>query len=352
MKSILSLGEYVKRLPKKKRELFLRLYSVNESIGILKIPEEMKPWVKKTFGSIEAVEKQRIMRVDNNITCDTALYNELRAKRPLDTQSTDDAKKVIKESKGGSFCNPLNHTPEDFFGRIKGKKSVTASNIAKYGAYHGLVIFNEHNPLKFTKKELEDHIDTAEKWMEKVYEKEPERKYPFMMWNCLWKAGASIVHGHMQIIMGRNKHYGMIERIKKFRDGYKKVFKSDYFEDLYQTHESVGLGFKDKDNKVLVHLTPRKEKEVIIIAKTLKHASETLYKTLKAYKQMGVTSFNVGIYLPPMDNSWDMPIIVRLVDRGSLTNKTTDIASMEIFAGATVVSSDPFKVIENLKKKF
>ncbi|MFH1589491.1 MAG: hypothetical protein ABIB43_02910 [archaeon] len=352
MRSILSLSEYVKRLPKKKREIFLRLFSISDSIGKSVVPEEMKPWITKTFGSVKAVETQKIVRIDNNITCVTALFNELRAKRPIDAKNKSNAKEVIKENKGKDFCNPLTHTTEDYFGRIKGKKSITASNVAKYGAFHGVIIFKEHDPLKFNAADVKDHLETAEKWIEKVHEKHPLRIYPFILWNCLWKAGASIVHGHMQVLIGRSKHYGEIERLRRFASGYGRVYGSDYFKDLYESHKSVGLGFEQKNNRIMAHLTPRKEKEVIIMAKTLNNASEALYKALNAYRKMGVESFNVGIYLQPLDGSWKMPVIIRIVDRGSLANNTTDIAGMELFAGASVVASDPYKVIEKIKKEF
>ncbi|NQU98203.1 hypothetical protein HQ533_01945 [Candidatus Woesearchaeota archaeon] len=352
MKSILSLPDYVRRLPEKKRELFLRLYYVNEDTGYLKVPKEMKKWVISRFGSVKAVEKQKVVRVDNNITCESALFNELRAMRPIESNNNGNTQKFIKEKKGGNFCKPNTNTARDVFGRVKGKNSTTGSNIAKYDSLHGLVIFKEHNPLKFKLKDVKNYLETAEKWIKKGYKKHPERKYPYIMWNCLWKAGASIVHGHMQMVLAKDKHYGTIEKLRRFAEGYKDVFNSDYYDDIYNSHKAVGLGFEKKSNKIIAHLTPAKEKEVIIFSKNLKNCSEALYRALKAYLAMGVESFNVGIYLQPLDNYWKMPVIARLVDRGSLSNNTTDIGGMEMFAGSMVVASDPYKVIEKVKKEF
>lgn len=352
MKSILSLAKYVKMLPKKKREIFLRLYSVSEDYGEMKIPKEMKPWVKKTFGSVKNVEKHKIIRVDNNITSESSLFNELRAKRPFDSNSNTDTKKIIKEHENGPFCKPLTGTPEDTFGRIKGKYSITSSNVAKYDSLHGLIIFKEHNPLKFTAADIRNYLETAQKWINKANKVHPENKFPFIMWNCLWKAGSSIVHGHFQLLLGKNKHYGDIERLRRFASGYSIVFNSDYFKDFYDAHRFVELAFEKKNNKIIAHLTPKKEKEAIIISKNLNNVSEALYRVLKAYKKMGVESFNMGIYMQPLDKSWEMPVIVRLVDRGSLSNNVADIGGMEMFAGTSVISSDPYKVIEKVKKEF
>ncbi|MBU0471696.1 MAG: hypothetical protein KKF89_03665 [Nanoarchaeota archaeon] len=351
MKSIVSLKTYVDNLSEKKKELFHKIFSVSEDTGFLTIPKEMKKWVISTFGSVKIVEKQKIIRVDNNITCETALFNELRAMRPLDIKKDYDTQQLIKEKKGGDFCNPKTRTACDVFGRIKGKWCITGSNIAKYESMHGLIIFNEHNPLKFSSVDIKDYLETANKWIRKVNKNDSERNYPYVMWNCLWKAGGSIVHGHMQMVVGKKKHYGSIERLRRLAEGYNDVFKTDYYEDLFQAHKMLGLGFEKKNVRIMAHLTPAKEKEVLIISNE-KNISEAIYKVLKAYLKMGVESFNVGLYLQPLDKSWEMPVIARIVDRGKLSSKSTDIAGMELFAGASVISSDPYIVLEKVKKEF
>jgi hypothetical protein len=66
---------------------------------------------------------------------------------------------------------------------------------------------------------------------------------------------------------------------------------------------------------------------------------------------LGVVSFNLVAYMPPLrpvPESWDgFPFIIRIVDRGPLANKTADFGAMELYA-SSVVSSDPFRVIEAL----
>ncbi len=172
------------------------------------------------------------------------------------------------------------------------------------------------------------------------------------MWNCLWKSGASIIHGHMQVLLAKNRHYGSIEKLRKFSLDYEKETGQNYFEEFINAHKAIGLGFESKKTAILAHLTPKKEKEVIIIGDNLKTVSEHIYKVLKAYKTMGVESFNVGVYLEPVDKSWKLPIIARIVDRGALFKKTVDIGAMELFAGTNIIGSDPYKIISEIKKKF
>jgi len=348
MKSIINISKTVEKLPKAKKKLFNTLFSVVEDTGRLRLPDEMKPWVKKTFKSLKAVERQKIIRIDNNITYESSLFNELRASRPVVKQDEEDILKMIN-SKQDPFDHPLTGTPQDFFGRIKGKHSITASNIAKYDTHHDLIIFNEHNPLKFSLNDIKDYLRTAETWIRTVHARRPKRKYPYIMWNCMWKAAASMIHGHMQAVIAKERHYGNIERLRMFSEVYKDLFKKDYFSDLYKAHKAVGLGFSHKKNKIFCSLTPVKDKEVLILSNSVRQSADSIHKVLKSYKKMGVQSFNVGIYLSPLDNSWKIPIIVRIIDRGKLSTKTTDFGGMEVFAGTSVVETDPYKVFKKIK---
>ena len=67
---------------------------------------------------------------------------------------------------------------------------------------------------------------------------------------------------------------------------------------------------------------------------------------------LGVQSFNLALFQRPIDvveEDWEgFPAIVRLVDRGDLHVRTTDVGCMELY-GSSVISSDPFAVIEAIR---
>ena len=69
---------------------------------------------------------------------------------------------------------------------------------------------------------------------------------------------------------------------------------------------------------------------------------------------LGVQAFNVGALLPPLRETpedWQgFPCVIRIVDRGPLGARTSDIGSMELFA-EPVVASDPFAVAAALKEQ-
>ena len=106
--------------------------------------------------------------------------------------------------------------------------------------------------------------------------------------------------------------------------------------------------------RVLASLTPTKEKETLVIAPAFDaDAADALYATLEVFRDtLGVQSFNAGALLPPLSETpedWrGFPCVIRVVDRGPLGMRTSDIGAMELFA-EPVVASDPFVVAEALR---
>jgi hypothetical protein len=371
------LGEYVKGLSENEKTVFYRIFDVQTVTGQLVVPESMRGWVESRFGGVCAVQTQRIVKITNLITLEGALFNPLRGARPLDVVSQEDVRAAIERTRGGPFCHPEEMTPEDVFsaeaakegaaGRVRGKYCITASNVAKYDGYHGLVIFDEHNPLCITRDRVRDYIATALRWAKAAHNADTDAKYFFLMWNCLWRGGASIVHGHMQMTLGRGMHYARVEHWRRQAMLYRLAHGTSYFDDLYQAHAALGLATQIGKTRVIASLTPVKEKEVLLISPTrwidnddFKDAISIVLQTFIG--SLGVQSFNLALFQRPIDvaetmRAWDgapgwedwdgFPAIVRVVDRGDLHARAADIGCMELYA-SSVISSDPFSVIASL----
>ncbi|MFZ2070477.1 MAG: hypothetical protein WAV32_02510 [Halobacteriota archaeon] len=338
---ITELGTMVELLSRDARERFYRVYAFEIRTGTLKIPAEMANWVNNRFGSVDRVENQRVVSLKNKFTGEHSLFNRLRIDRPVEAKSAFGLED-LKTKEDCLFCNPETQTPSDVFGRVKGKYCITGSNIAKYDSLHSLIIFKEHNPLVVKKEWIEDYLRTGERWFEEVTRAEKNELRKFFLWNCLWRSGASIIHGHIQLTASSSSmRYGKLEVVEKAVADYKKEYNTDYFEDLYTIHKSLGLAKENEGEKILFYLTPVKEKEIIVISKARRsnEMAGTIYKLLRGYLGMGVQSFNLAIF-----TLHDYHII-RLVDRGPLENRTSDIGAMELYA-ASVISSDPFKLTE------
>ena len=356
-RSVANIGETVQALPAASRELFTRILHVSVTKGQLVPCPSMNGWLEAQFGSIQTVTNQRITRITNRVTMEGSVFNALRSKRPNEVKGGPDLQETIRKKVGDPFCSPLDRTPEDGFGRVKGRYCTTASSVAKFEGLHGVVVFDEHSPLVFSEERVSDYIDTAVRWAQAAHETDERAIYPLFVWNCLWKGGASIIHGHAQIVLGRDMHYAKVEGLRRAAECYADTYDSDYFEDLYEVHEAVGLGFEHQKTRVLVHLTPIKEKEVLLISPDLDQGCKaSIYKVLRSFvHDMDVRSFNLAIFMRPMGErreEWSkFPVIVRVVDRGDPSNRTSDFGAMDLYGSSTIVS-DPFQVVASLRHSF
>lgn len=351
-----SFFKYLNKFSTKDREIFDRIYKVWETKGKLVPPKEMIPWIQSTFGDVEQVKEQTFVKITNIVTYEGAVFNELRTMRPIveDVNFTE-VHEQIESIQGGPFSNPETGTPADVFGRVKGQHSITAANVAKYDGMHGLIIFNDYNPLIFSRKKVRDYFDVAEKWFKRAHNTTPKAIYPLFTWNCLWRAAASVIHGHAQVALTEGQAYAKIEELRFLTHKYQETFRQNYFDDVYYVHEKLGLGFERGGVKLMSKITPVKEKEVLIISHQVdNNLADVVSDTLNAMKEkLAVASFNLSMILHPMEKTpevWDhMPIVVRIVDRGQLSRKTADIGAMEIYA-QSVIGSNPYTVIKELKR--
>jgi len=349
--TITELDTIVESLPSEEKTLFHRLFHFSTTTGYLQPPDTMRGWIEERFGSVEAVTSQKIVKITNLVTFEGALFNGLRAFRPIEFKEKLYVKHSIIDASDNH--DPLRHpetnTPEDIFGRVEGEHSITASNIAKYDGMHGLVIFHDYDPVSFSREKIIDYLDTGWRWAKKAHERNPSAKYYLFMWNCLQRGGASLLHGHAQVTLSTNMHYAKIEALRRAALNYQAEHGSNYFEDLYRVHHSLGCALEKEGIRVIAYLTPVKEKEVLLIAKECNLSlKERIYEALACFRdRMHVTAFNLVMIPPPLaetEESWEgFPVLVRIVDRGDPKITTCDIGSMELYA-SSVISSDPWEV--------
>ncbi len=358
MSSILDLEALIAGLPEATAAAARRIFAITASTATLEAPAEMVDWIVRAFGTLDAVRIQRIVRVTNLVTLEGALFNELRSRRPKDMSGVDDVRQAIAGSANDPFCHVDTGTPSDTFGHVRGRHGTAVSNVAKYDGWHGVLVFDEHDPLAPMSAEvLADHFQTARRWAEKGLAAESEARYYFLLWNALWRAGGSIVHGHMQMTLTKGMHYPKVEALRRQSLRYRSEHGADYFDDLWSVHEALGLGTTVGGARVLAYLAPVKEQEIIVLgdpggdettlAAGIAHALATL-------RGDGVTAHNLALYLSPLSGDgtdWSrFPPLARLVSRGEAGDRTSDIGAMELYA-ASVVATDPFRIGNALRTR-
>ncbi|GAB4114712.1 MAG: hypothetical protein Fur005_18500 [Roseiflexaceae bacterium] len=357
--TVLQIGDLLDRLAAEPRQIAERLFDVEIAQGRLVPTTEMIPWIERQFGDIDATCQQTIVRIQNRFTLESALFNPLRSRRPngaiTDSAALDQW--IAEELRHDIFADPLRDTPADLFGRIVGRYCVSASNIAKYDGWHGLVIPHEAHPLHFDEAQISDYLDVALRWIRAAQEHDPLARYPLITWNCLPKSGATIVHSHWQIAIARSMAYSRVELWRRAATHYHAETGRWYFADFAQLHQALGLLLDLKGLKGLhglIHLTPLRSRELILLADrsvdtpTLAQAIHACLRRL--VDDLGTRSLNMAIALPPLgDPQWQgFPILVRIGDRGAVLTSRNDIGAMELY-GTPVIAEDPFVVAQQLK---
>jgi hypothetical protein len=341
------------------RERADRLLDVRIVHGRTDPPPELEPWLVKTFGSVEAAREQTIVKITNRATLDATIFSPLRARRPVDGSThARDLAAEISATEDDPFCHPDTGTPADSFGRVRGTRVMTGANAALADAHHAVIVFDEHDPLGFDADLVADILATGRAWAERAGSDDPASVNYILIWNCLWRAGGSIVHGHAQALLGAGPHYERIERLRRDAAAYADRHGGDLVEELVAVHRSVELAIEMDDGvTLLANLTPRKERELVLVGsagmdETDPRFADALGRTLVAYRdRIGVRSFNLVLWRPPLttDHAWSqIPPIVHLVDRGDPFSRPSDIGAMELY-GTPIVGTDPYELIEALR---
>jgi hypothetical protein len=365
----LTIGELhplISALSPEARERVERLFRIDVAVGRNDPPTEMHDWLRKQFGSVEAVERQSIVRVTNRWSLDGSLISPLRGHRPVQDGDGQSWEELVEATRGDPFCNAEQQTPADTWGRIQGRYLVTGANAAMYDSHHGLMIFHEHDPLAFDPEQVVEMLRIGREWAERSRETDPDAVNYLLIWNCGPRAGGSVVHGHAQMLLGRGAHYPQVERLRRDAASYAAATGADYFPDLVACHRDLGLVISEADGvTVLSSLTPVKERELLVVGRPGMDERETAFAgavarlAVAARDELEMRAFNLALHLPPLAaadghdlEGWSrMGPVVHLVDRGDPGSTASDIGAMELY-GASVVGSDPFAIAEQLRAAF
>lgn len=317
-------------------------------------PAAMAGWLREHFGSVEAVREQTVVRLLDRVTLEGTVFAPLRSQRPIDGADETDERRLrdaIVATRGDPFCSPLESTPAAGWGRVSGGSAVSGANAAAYDAEHGVLVFSEHDPLAFDVESVSDLLALGRRWADAARaEAHPEADRYLFLWNCLWRAGGSIIHGHAQVLLGHGRHHARLERWRRDAAAYTAATGRGYLDDLVAIHRDLGLALTLPGATLLASLTPVKERELWLVADAGVDDASTAFReaagrTAVAYRDaLGVRSFNLALWRPPLGATWpELRPIIRLVDRGAPFVRPSDIGAMELFA-TPIVGSDPFEV--------
>jgi hypothetical protein len=378
MTRITDLPELVACLPAAQRARFERIFDVQLVQGECLIPDTMREWTVRRFGSVDDVQRQQIVRVTNSVTWEGAIFNPLRIKRPVLFHPGASPSGVVdvKIPDDDVFADPLRTTAADVFGRVRGQHCITTSNVARWDGQCSVLIFAEPDPFAFSRDHLRDYFRTALAWADRAHAADPEARHLVWMWNGGTAGGASIPHAHAQMGLGRYTPYAFVEGLRRAALRYRAEQGANYFDDLVAAHDDVGLGFALHGLRGFVNLAASRPKDTWIVGPAFDETlADALHDALRALiDRAGVRGFDVGVVMPPLypaaqkpadhpepvegdrlvserslwrrpswstENWAGFPVIARIVDRGRPDAVSSDLGAMDFFA-QRVIADDPF----------
>jgi hypothetical protein len=358
--TILELPRRIGQLAPEARRRVERIFRVDVAEGRTDPPAGMRPWLERQFGSVDAVERQSVVRVTNRWSLDGSLFSPLRARRPVQEGNGGDWREQVEATRGDPFCDPENRTPADTWGRVRGRHMITGANAAMYDAHHGVIVFAEHDPLSYGHEQVVELLHVGREWAERSRAEDPHAVSYLLIWNCGPRAGGSMVHGHAQALLGRGAHYPQVERLRRDAAAYASATGGDYLSDLVACHRDLGLMIAEADGvATFAALAPVKEREVLVVGtpgmdeRDPAFADAVARVAVAARDDLGIQAFNLALHRPPLvtsqEDGWRaVGPIVHLVDRGDPGSTASDIGAMELY-GASVVGGDPFDISERLR---
>ncbi len=337
----------IQNLPIELKEIYDKIYEIKIFDDKMKIPEQLKEHFAEA-------SEQEIIVITNKILHQETAFNLWRNKRdePVvdGTPSGELLKNEFTPSEASSlalseakcpFCNPREMTPEDEIGRLENEGAITGSNIADSSKYHSLVIFKKHNFSDLDKNDIVKAFELAKLWFQEIIIFDEKLKYGFLIWNQGYRAAASISHPHLQIFATETLPE-KFEFIKDNISNYQQKYNSNYYDDLFLLHNYLGLAKKFGEIKIIISLTPLKDKEIVILMQQNEFDIKNLNNVIDAYKKFS-ESFNLFLLKEPYGG---LPSGF-IVDRGDPDKKNSDMGSLELYA-FSVVGFD----LENFAKKF
>ena len=342
------------------------LYRVEVSMDHVTIPEPMEVMVKEKWlggdrNLIEQFVNPKLLIVTDRYIHTTATVNPLRAKRPKPGGSgrafVDE--EIEKSRAGCNFCTKK-LTLQDVFGRVEWEKAgiFTAENSFRFYDFNGLVIPEKiHNYMDIDYETFHAMVAyNAVLWYGNVHRLHPDRTHPVMVWDVLGKAGASQVHPHMQVFMGRGYYPGRMGSLEAARNTYKSDLGRDYLQDIIDLHISLGLGVRYKTAVAIVPINPTKDNEIWVIGEpgSISDFTRLWFIAQKTYlEELEVYCYSQGIALPTSSFTSDVTggdlMIAKLGARGDCASSYNDVSSLELYTISSI-STDYYQTIHALSR--
>ena len=258
------------------------------------------------------------------LTNEQVRINPARARRIKQAQAGEsELAQLIKRSKETCpFCPERVEKDTPCFpkeiheeGRIVVGQSLVFPNLNPFGECHAVGILSKEHFLnldKFSPQIIKDNLLAAKRYILSAHAQNKGARYPVYMWNYMPPSAGSIIHPHVQILVESAPTPQVSKLIEKSLDYYAGSG-GNYWRDLIEIERRLDERFIAGDDllSVIASFAPRGFNEICFIFNEISSLVEmdegqmerfSLYlsRALRAYRKIGVGSFNLVTFSGPI----------------------------------------------------
>ncbi|MFW6196985.1 MAG: hypothetical protein ACOC5D_06605 [Thermoplasmatota archaeon] len=320
---------------------------------------------KKEFSEFYNPNEDELEEVEIEIRHDPLTGKTSRIiQKPFPIAEDSDMSDVEKDS----FCPMCSENIYDVGARdtrVLDKKlgekgeAVLMANITPYAEYSLVCRLAKDHYLELDEFEVHHFSDAFEllsDYLGKVKEK-GDVKYSSIIMNYLKPAGSSIVHPHMQMLISDQYNDLYRRRYEEGRRFYEKHGES-YWEVFVREDNERRIG-KIGDIDWFSAFSPQGFEHIkgIYYGEFLEIDAEDLAKgminVLRTYKDLNYNSFNISVFVPPLNQEEGFATVVDMVTRSNLDRfYWSDVSAINKLQDEPLTNRKPEKIISDYKKRF
>jgi len=236
---------------------------------------------------------------------------------------------------GGNVRQKTARYPDDIVpgGRIEVGEAVLFANLFSIATYHPVIALSKAHFLKlseFSSRMLSDGFRAAKMFLRDIYQRDATIAFSTVNANYLLPAGASLVHPHMQMLVG-DIPYSYHARLLNASGEYLVKNGTEYFADLIAEEKRAGERYIAREGgwHWIAAFSPTGSNEIIgihesesdlgkLTERDLRDLCDGISKVLALFESLGHLSFNYSFYSAKGGETVGFHCMIKIVNRQNL----------------------------------
>jgi len=326
-----------------------------------------------------AEEEHRIEVRKDPLLGDTSVYNPYlkdKAKAFFGQNDQELIARLVEETaKTCIFCGdnvrqktaryPDNIVPG---GRIEVGEAVLFANLFSIATYHPVIALSKAHFLKlseFRPRLLSDGFRAAKLFLRDLYQRDVTASFATVNANYLLPAGASLVHPHMQMLVGEVP-YSYHARLLNASGDYLVEHGTEYFADLISEEKRAGERYIAQQGgwHWIAAFSPTGSNEIMgihesesdlekLTERDLRDLCDGISMVLALYESLGHLSFNYSFYSAKGGDAVGFHCMIKIVNRQNLyPNYRNDDYFLQKLLQSELILNLPEELAAEAKKHF